>query len=98
MKKQVDNKEKILKDFRTIPGVGKSVANDLYNLGYRSLEDIRGQDPEDMYRKLCEFQGVQIDRCMQYVFRCAVYYVSNEVHEPELLKWWNWKNKFLTIK
>jgi hypothetical protein len=27
---------------------------------------------------------------MLYVFRCAVYYASNETHEPERLKWWNW--------
>jgi hypothetical protein len=25
-----------------------------------------------------------------YTFRCAVYFVSNQQHEPELLKWWNW--------
>ncbi len=22
-----------------------------------------------------------------YVFRCAVYYASNDIHNPELLKW-----------
>lgn len=35
-----------------------------------------------------ERQSVQVDRCMLYVFRCAVYYE----HDPELLKWWNWKD------
>jgi hypothetical protein len=30
-----------------------------------------------------------------YVFRCAVYYASHEVHDPELLKWWNWKDRAL---
>lgn len=33
-----------------------------------------------------------MDRCMLYVFRCAVYYASSEQHDPELLKWWNWKD------
>ena len=28
---------------------------------------------------------------MLYVFRCALYYASNDIHDPELLKWWNWK-------
>jgi hypothetical protein len=28
-----------------------------------------------------------------YVFRCAVYCASNENHDPELLKWWNWKDE-----
>jgi hypothetical protein len=36
-----------------------------------------------------------VDRCMLNVFRCAVYYASNDIHDPELLKWWNWKDKSL---
>ncbi|MFL5589918.1 MAG: helix-hairpin-helix domain-containing protein [Ktedonobacteraceae bacterium] len=30
--------------------------------------------------------------CSFYVFRCAVYYASNDIHDAELLKWWNWKD------
>jgi hypothetical protein len=29
---------------------------------------------------------------MLYVFRTAVYYASNSKHDPEKLKWWNWKD------
>ena len=32
-------------------------------------------------------------RGMLYVFRCAIYYASNTEHNPELLKWENWKDK-----
>lgn len=28
-----------------------------------------------------------------YVFRCAKYYAVNSEHDPELLKWWNWKDE-----
>jgi hypothetical protein len=28
-----------------------------------------------------------------YVFRCAVYFANNSTHDPELLKWWNWKDR-----
>lgn len=83
----------ILKQFQTIPGVGKSIALDLWNQGFRSVEELKGQDPEEMYVRQCELQGAPVDRCMLYVFRCAVYYASNEQHDPELLKWWNWKDK-----
>ena len=38
-------------------------------------------------------RGEQIDRCVLYVFRCAVYYAANETHESEKLKWWNWKDE-----
>ena len=40
-----------------------------------------------------EYAGVVQDRCLLYVFRCAVYYASAQKHEPEKLKWWNWKEK-----
>ncbi|MBL7185950.1 MAG: hypothetical protein ISS70_06470 [Phycisphaerae bacterium] len=30
---------------------------------------------------------------MLYVLRCAVYYASNAERDPELLKWWNFKDK-----
>ncbi|HET9921203.1 MAG TPA: helix-hairpin-helix domain-containing protein [Ktedonobacteraceae bacterium] len=84
--------EAVLKELRQIPGIGKSLARDLWNLGFRSIEELRGQDPEEMYVKQCALQGTQVDRCVLYTFRCAVYYASNEEHDPELLKWWNWKD------
>lgn len=87
----------VLKEFCRIPGVGKSIANDLWQLGFRSLLDLRNQDPELMYDKLCQMVGYKVDRCMLYVFRCAVYYVDNQHHEPEKLKWWNWKDKMITF-
>ena len=87
-----DDKQAVLKEFRQIPGVGKSIAEDLWNLGLRSVSNLENQDPEALYMRLCAFQGTHVDRCMLYVFRCAVYYASNDVHDAELLKWWNWKD------
>jgi len=86
-----DEKE-ALKDLMRIPGVGKSIASDLINIGYFSVGDLAGADPEEMYSKLCIFQGGHVDRCVLYVFRCAVYFAENEIRDPELLKWWNWKD------
>ena len=83
----------ILKHLQTIPGVGKSIALDLWDQGFRSVDELKGRDPEEMYVRQCELQGGPVDRCLLYTFRCAVYYASNERHEPELLKWWNWKDK-----
>ena len=85
-------KQATLKEFQRIPGVGKSISQDLWNLGLRSLQELKDQDPEELYLKICAYQGNQVDRCMLYVFRCAVYYASNEQHDAELLKWWNWKD------
>ncbi len=84
--------KKTLKQFQTIPGVGKSIAQDFFNIGLRSIDDLKGNDPEELYDQLCQYQGMHVDRCMLYVFRCAVYYASHSNHDPELLKWWNWKD------
>jgi hypothetical protein len=85
-------KQALLKQLRKIPGVGKVIAQDLYNLEIRRVEDLRGQDPEEMYLQHCLQKGMKVDRCMLYVFRCIVYYASNEKRDPELLKWYNWKD------
>lgn len=82
----------INKEFQTIPGIGKSLSKDLVDLGYRKIIDLKDENPETMYQKLMALREKHIDRCVLYVFRCAVYYASNSVHEAELLKWWNWKD------
>jgi len=87
-----DNKKRILMELQVIPGVGEKTAEDLWELDIHSVGDLRGKDPEELYLKLCDNVGMKIDRCMLYVFRCAVYYASNEEHDPQLLKWWNWKD------
>ncbi len=76
-----------------IPGVGKSIAIDLLNIGITSVDDLKGKDPEKLYAKSNKFAGAVQDRCLLYVFRCAVYYAENTKHVPEKLKWWNWKDK-----
>lgn len=102
-------KQAILKQLQVIPGVGKSISQDLYDLGVRSVADLKEKDPEEMYAELCDMRGMHIDRCMLYVFRCAVYFAQSadsrglnrgqtrkgiSGHSHEkLLKWWNWKDK-----
>jgi hypothetical protein len=82
-----------LKELQTIPGVGKSIASDLLALRIRSLSQLRGKNPERMYARRCEQLGQRIDPCLLYVFRCAVYFAETKSPNPELLKWWNWKER-----
>ena len=81
-----------LKELQIIPGIGKYLSQDLVDLGFRKVTELKDADPETMYQNLMALRGHHIDRCVLYVFRCAVYYASNTVHEPESLKWWNWKD------
>ena len=79
-------------DLTQIPGIGKSIAHDLLSIGISEVQNLADRDPEDLYLQLCDRKGIKVDRCMLYVFRCAVYYATVTPHDPELLKWWNWKD------
>lgn len=83
----------VRKELTRIPGVGPRIAEDLWQLGIRRILDLKGKNPEQLYDRLCALQGKHVDRCMLYVFRCAVYFASNERHDTERLKWWNWKDR-----
>jgi hypothetical protein len=81
------------KHLEQIPGVGERIAQELRNIGIHSVSQLKGRNPENLYQKLCNFKASPVDRCLLYVLRCAIYYASNTEHDPELLKWWNWKDK-----
>lgn len=93
----MDRKE-VLKNLQVIPGIGKSLAEDLYGLGIRKVNDLVGKDPEELYNRQCEIQGIKVDRCILYTFRCAVYFASNTTHDPKKLQWWNWKDEYIKLK
>lgn len=78
-----------------IPGVGKSIANDLMRIGITSIQDLKGKNPEVLYEKSNATAGKMQDRCLLYVFRCAVYFADTkpERQNPEKLKWWYWKDR-----
>ena len=79
-------------ELQTIPGIGKSLAVDLRDLGYQRVADLKGEDPQQMYERLMRIRGGHQDRCVLYVFRCAVYFASRTKHDAESLKWWNWSD------
>jgi len=85
----------ILKELMQIPGVGKSIAQDLYAIGIRRVSDLAGRDPQALYEAANRVAGCTQDRCLLYVFRCAVYFAETprEAHDPEKLQWWCWKDK-----
>ena len=77
-------------DLQTIPGVGKNMAAHLNALGIEHLNDLKGKDPKELYRRECALEGHTVDRCVLYVYRLAVAYAEGRVETPEQRKWWNW--------
>ena len=81
----------------SIPGIGPALADDLRLIGVDRPSCLKGKNPEKLYRKLEKVTDAHHDRCVLYTFRCAVYFVNEKHHNPELLKWWNWSDENLGI-
>ena len=94
MNKTISDKEKVLRQLQSIPGIGKACSLDLWNIGIRDISDLAGQNPSVLYDKLNIHSGVRHDICMLYTFRCAVYFATEANHERKKLNWWYWKDKF----
>ena len=82
-------------ELQTIPGIGPSLAQDLRDLGIHRVAHLKRRDPELLYARLNRLRAARQDPCVLYAFRCAVYYARTPRPKPELLKWWNWKNREL---
>lgn len=80
-------------DLLEIPGVGKSIAQNLRDIGINSVADLKGKDPQELYDKSNKYAGVRQDPCLLYVFRCAVYFADTAKKDSRKLKWWYWKDR-----
>lgn len=79
-------------NLQKIPGVGKNMEQHLIQLGYHNIESLKNADPEELYAHDTILHGGQLDRCVLYVYRLAVYFAQTDTPDPEKLKWWRWKD------
>jgi len=82
-----------LSEFQTLGSVGPSIAADLWALGYRSVEELRGENPTAMFERFEELTGGPVDPCVEDTFRCAVAQATLEDLPPALRHWWRWMNQ-----
>lgn len=75
-----------------IPGIGSNMEEYLAKINIYQIADLKGRDPEELYERSCFQAGMDLDRCVLYVYRLAVYYAEQTQHDPEKLKWWYWKD------
>lgn len=86
------DEDKIKKDLQEMPGVGPSIAQDLFDVCVYAVKQMGFMDVDELFANL-EKQNGKTDPCVLYVFRAAKYYASTKDPETELLKWQNWKDK-----
>ncbi len=82
-----------VKELRTIPGIGVSLAGDLWDLGMRGIDDLSAKNPRRLYEKLNRLTNAVQDPCVLYAFRCAVYFATERRPSPAKLRWWYWKDR-----
>ena len=79
-------------ELQKIPGVGPRMAGHLEAIGCSTLDSLKGWDPEELYQRSCVVQGCQVDRCVLYVYRLAVYYAEHGECPPDRQNWRDWKD------
>lgn len=67
-----------------LPNVGKATAEDLKLIGIHEPGQLIGQDPVDLYYRLCESTGRRQDPCVLDVFMSIVSFMKGESAQP----WW----------
>ncbi|GAI18071.1 unnamed protein product [marine sediment metagenome] len=79
-----------LQELEQIPGVGKTIAQDMQNIGIHSIDALKGRQAE-LYDRLCEFKASPVDRCMLYVFNWL--YTMAKYDIPDTSDENDWKDK-----
>lgn len=67
-----------------LPNVGKATAGDLVLLGIRTPEQLVGQCPMDLYRRLCRKTGQRQDPCVIDVLMSLTEFMNGAPPKP----WW----------
>ena len=71
-------------ELRALPNVGPAIAKKLIRLGIERPDDLRGQDPERLFRRLCDLDGRRHDPCLLDTFVAAVDHANGAPPRP----WW----------
>lgn len=76
-------------DLRQLPNVGQAIARKLIRLGVEHPEDLRGQDGEQLFERLCDLDGQRHDPCLLDTFVAVVDHVNGAPARP----WWHYSRQ-----
>jgi len=72
------------KELRTLPNIGPAIAQKLLRLGIERPDDLRGQDAEALFQRLCDLDNRRHDPCLLDTFVAAVDHANGSPARP----WW----------
>lgn len=82
--KIADGDTAAVRELCTLTNVGPAMARDFLLLGIRSVEQIKGRDPDQLYEELCTRTQSRQDPCVLDTFRAVVHNVEYGATK----KWW----------
>jgi Pathogenicity locus len=72
-----------------LPNVGPAVARTLVRLGIAAPGDLRGQDPDELFARLCALDGRPHDPCLLDTFTAVVDHAGGAPARP----WWEYSRE-----
>ena len=69
-----------------LPNIGPSIAGDLRGIGIQKPQQLAGQDPLQLYQKLCQTTGKRHDPCVLDTFIAAIDFMRGAAPRP----WWTY--------
>ena len=73
--------------------VGPAAIKDFQLLGIRTVEQLKGKDPERLYHQLCSITDRNHDICVLDVFRAAIAQAEDALLPAEQKNWWYWSRE-----
>lgn len=75
--------------FQQIVNVGRAMEEDFRRLGLTAPGDLIGQDPAELYQRICSLDGVFHDPCVLDCYWAAVDYMNGQ--PPRV--WWDYTSE-----
>ncbi len=78
------------RDLSDLTGVGLATLKDFEVLGIKTVRQLAGCKPQELYDQLCKRTNRQHDICALDVFSAAVAQAKNPKLPPKKRQWWYW--------
>ncbi|MFB6467840.1 helix-hairpin-helix domain-containing protein [Cytobacillus sp. Hz8] len=75
-----------LAEFQTIPSIGPKSAQEVIDLEFFSLEEIKNEEGADLINRLESLYGFWEDPCVEDTLRCIVHHAN---HRDSGKSWWD---------
>ena len=67
-----EEEKAVVAELRKLPSVSEKCCRGLYLLGIRSIDDLKGKNPDDLFGQLTVRKDFYAEPCMQKMIKIAV--------------------------